>query len=101
MGHATEVEVVRTAKKPHSCSWCAQRIDAGQSYIRWRWYDGGDASTVKMHPECHEAMRELIAIEGGNTIEFSPGESPRGCCCGYDHGCPKCAARKADAVIAA
>lgn len=93
MGNQSDTESVKAAKKPHSCSWCAEHIDAGHPYKRYRWYDGGSANTVKMHPECYDASLELIALEGGE-IEFMPGDSPRGCCCGYDRGCAKCAARK-------
>lgn len=91
MGRQTRDERIVASKKRHLCSWCDELIEVGDSYFRWRWYDGADASTVKLHPECFEAMNEMISLEGG-SIEFTPGESPRGCCCGFEAGCKNCAA---------
>lgn len=93
MSASTTPESIKAAKKAHGCSWCAERIDAGQPYVRWRYFMDGDAGTCKAHPECHDAMMELSRLEGG-FVEFTPGESPRGCNCGYDAGCP-CASRRA------
>jgi len=93
MTRSTEAVSIKAAQKPHRCDWCAEHIDVGQPYSRYRWYGNGDAVTVKMHPECLTAMHELSRLEGGE-IEFSPGDSPRGCCCGHDRGCTKCAAKK-------
>ena len=98
MGFATETETIVSAKKRHQCSWCAERIEIGETYLRYRWYNGSDASTVKMHPECISAMRELIKLEGGYEIEFGLGDNPRGCLCGHDRGCERCA-EKSLAVI--
>lgn len=70
--HSTQVET-HTAAKPHRCDWCWQRIDAGTAYNRYRCYGGGDASTVKMHPECYGAMQEAAREEGG-WIEWTPGQ---------------------------
>lgn len=92
MSHATAIEVVTAARKQHGCSWCGQRIAPGEPYKRWRWYDGGDASTCRLHPECYDAM-EAAPHEGG-VIEFMPGDNPRGCNCGFDRGCERCANRK-------
>lgn len=45
------------AKKLHSCSWCGERIDLGEIYKRYRYFNSSqDAGTVKMHPECYEDM---------------------------------------------
>ena len=41
--------------------------------MRYRWYDSGEAATVKMHPECHKAMHEAAREEGG-YIEWTPGQ---------------------------
>lgn len=75
------------ARKTHRCSWCDQRINSGETYHRYRWFDGSDASTVKMHPECHEASDRLSKQQGG-YIEFEPGEYTRGCTC--EAGCCEC-----------
>jgi len=72
MSHVTETETHR-ANKNHGCSWCGQRINSGEVYQRYRYYDGGDAMTIKMHPECHSAMQEAAAEEGG-WIEWITGQ---------------------------
>jgi predicted nucleic acid-binding Zn-ribbon protein len=66
----TDVETIKSARKPHRCSWCGERIEAGSSYFRWRCYDGGDASTCRMHGECKAACEsdEWVQADGG---EFS------------------------------
>ena len=69
--HTTEVETHK-ARKAHRCEWCLQRIDDGTEYKRYRCYGGGEASTVKMHPECYDAMQEAAREEGG-YIEWTPG----------------------------
>lgn len=89
MATATETETHKAAK-PHRCEWCWTRILAGETYQRYRYYDGGDAGTVKMHPECYSAMQETAKQEGGWT-EWMPGDNPRGCNCGHDRGCERCA----------
>jgi hypothetical protein len=93
MGHATELERVKAAKVTHRCSWCAEKINVGSPYSRYRYFDGGDAGTVKLHPECHEVLDETVREEGYD-YEFYPGENPRGCNCGHSHGCPTCEERK-------
>jgi len=82
MGACTELETIKAARKQHRCSWCAEHIAAGDTYIRWRWFDGGDANTVKMHPECVEAMERFLAEWGDD--DFLEGAFSRGCCC--EHG---------------
>lgn len=86
---STEPVSISSAKKSHRCSWCDERIDTGTPYTRYRWFDGGDASTVKVHPECLGAMHEM-SREYNDQIEFAPGDNPRGCWCGFDDGCQKC-----------
>lgn len=60
------------AQKRHRCTWCWQTIAIGDQYKRYRYFDGGDAGTVKMHPECYGAMQEAAAEEGG-FLEWTPG----------------------------
>ena len=93
MGIASEVETIKAAQKPHKCSWCGTTIEAGESYKRYRWFGDEGVGVVKEHPECYEAMQELID-EAGGEILFSPGDSPRGCNCGFDAHCPRCNAKK-------
>jgi hypothetical protein len=94
MGTATETEQIGKARKRHRCDWCWEFIVQGQPYRRWRWFDSGDASTVRVHPECDEARIEEHKRDPYFT-EWMPGDNPRGCNCGFDRGCPRCAARKA------
>lgn len=89
----TAPETIKSAKSMHRCSWCAHHIKIGSSYKKYRYFDGGDAATVKMHPECYTAM-EKTAAEEGHDFEFMPGDNPRGCNCGFSHGCPTCEAAK-------
>lgn len=89
MGTSTQVENVTAAKKQHRCDWCPEKIEAGESYKRYRWFGDDGAAVVKMHPECYDAMLEVAHEEGGQ-IEFSPHESPRGCSCGGDGYCNHC-----------
>jgi len=88
MGTASEVETVKVAKKQHRCSWCGTKIEAGESYKRYRYFGDDGARTVKEHPECYDAMEEL-AYEWGE-IEFHEGDNPRGCNCGHSAGCERC-----------
>jgi hypothetical protein len=87
----TSVVSIAAARKRHRCSWCDTRIEVGEPYKRWRYFDDGDVGTIKMHPECHEAMEAApnhLVDEG-----WMPGEFPRGCNCDHDPDCPKCRAR--------
>ena len=40
--------------------------------MRYRFFNGGDAGTCKMHPECYEAMEQAAHEEGG-WFEWIPG----------------------------
>lgn len=72
MAHCTEAETHK-AKKVHQCEWCWQRIEIGEQYMRYRFFDGGEAGTVKAHPECYDAIQEYAREEGG-YIEWTPGQ---------------------------
>lgn len=73
----TTPETIKAAKKKHRCTWCWQHIEPGESYIRFRYFDGGDASTSKMHPECDTAMARM-ALHQGYDFEYMPGDFKRG-----------------------
>jgi hypothetical protein len=76
MASQTET-TTQVARIDHRCTWCWQFIRAGEQYKRYRYFDGGDAGVVKMHPECHGAMLEAARDEGG-FIEWTPGmERPK------------------------
>ena len=50
--------IIRTARKPHKCTYCAEGIAKGDEYIfqkgnyEGRWFES------KMHEECFDDMRE-------------------------------------------
>ena len=89
--NATEIIIIKAAKKIHRCSWCGTRITIGETYKKYRYFDGGDAGTVKIHFDCYEAMLDCDDLSDG----FSPGDNPRGCNCGHSKDCEKCAILKA------
>lgn len=86
MGTSTRVESVKAANKQHRCDWCPEKIEAGESYERYRYFGDDGPAVIKMHPECYDAMLE-VAREEGPHFEFTMHESPRGCSCG---GCGDC-----------
>jgi hypothetical protein len=67
MASQTET-TTQVARKVHRCTWCWQGILVGESYARYRYFDGGDSGVVKMH----EVMLEKASEEGG-FIEWTPG----------------------------
>lgn len=76
MGTSTADETIKAARKAHACSWCGERIEVGDTYTRYRFFQHGDAGTCRMHPECLAAMHEEANNEGG-WIEFTPGDNER------------------------
>lgn len=72
----SEVQLIKSASKTHVCHWCGEAIDKGEHYHRYRWF-GDTTITVKMHPECLQAMRDMVKYEGG-PIEWVCGEFERG-----------------------
>lgn len=69
--YCTDLETLK-ARTPHRCMSCGETIGVGETYKRWRTYDGGDAQTNKMHPECL-AMHEADAKRyGENQWDYSP-----------------------------
>jgi hypothetical protein len=61
------------ARQRHRCTWCWQHIEAGETYKRYRWYCGSEASTIKAHEECYRAILDAVAEDGGTT-EWTPGQ---------------------------
>lgn len=86
----SDIAYISHARRAYHCSWCGERIDQGASYCRWRWYDGGDAGTVKVHPECLGAIDALHAADQFWDGEFGCDYQPRGCNCGHDAHCERC-----------
>lgn len=85
VGSQTKTEFIKSARKNHRCSWCGESIGLLESYLRYRWYDGSDATTVKLHEECMDALDKDVAENG--EVEFTPGDNRRGCNCQF---CPEC-----------
>ena len=83
----TEPVVIKAAKKAHRCTWCSEKVKPGESYMRWRAFDGSDAWTIKMHPECDKASQRMARQEGYD-FEYMPGDFNRGCMC--ERGDPHC-----------
>ena len=91
MSSATE-PIMRTARQAHVCWWCGETIKAGAQYARWVWFDCGTALTVKAHPECSEAWRD-IPPDDPDGVPFA--QFSRGCTC--EHG--RCCCGAATGVI--
>jgi hypothetical protein len=72
MSHVTDPTTHRAVKQ-HRCTWCWQHIVPGEEYRRYRFFDGGDAGTVKLHLECFGAMQQEAA-EWGPDFEWTPGQ---------------------------
>lgn len=51
--------------KIRRCDWCSERIEAGERYQKWLYFDGGQRSTVYAHDECGEAWQRAATDEGG------------------------------------
>lgn len=69
-------ENVRTARKPHRCTWCGQQILPGEKYRAERCIFDGDFQANDWHPECDEAFAALVCSEGGYA-EYTPWENER------------------------
>lgn len=58
MSYTTPTYILKS-KKLHKCSWCGQAILIDTPYFRFRSFYDGDASTVKLHPECKYALDNM------------------------------------------
>lgn len=81
------------ARKQHRCHWCGEQITSCEVYVRDFSYHDGRPQVLKMHSECWDALNEA-SREYGPDFEFYDYENTRGCFCGGDHGCERCAARR-------
>lgn len=66
------------------CEWCANEIQIHTLYSYWVNFDCGEVVTVRLHPEC------VTAMKSDDSFEFSAGDNPRGCNCGFAKDCEKC-----------
>lgn len=77
MPHQTRITDHVAKRRVRNCDWCWEHIKIGEEYRSYRYYDGGTAATIYMHPECCEAMGEMARDEGG-WCEWTPGmERPK------------------------
>ena len=53
--YCSDLILIKQARTKHRCDWCGEEIKIGESYNKWMYADGGEAETVKAHPECLEA----------------------------------------------
>lgn len=77
MCYGTEINrALRSARKPHTCDWCGERIEKKSKYWAWFGIVEGDASYTKTHPECEGPSKEYAAEMDGC---WYPGQGqPRG-----------------------
>jgi len=68
---------IKRARKARMCYWCAELIEIGRPYEQWRYKDGSDIGTVRMHPACQAACRQLSTDEGPD-LSWSIGDFRRG-----------------------
>lgn len=63
-------------RRPHSCEWCAERINVGEM-ARYRTYVfDGDFGRGYMHPECVEASNK---VDHNELMDgWTPGDYARG-----------------------
>jgi hypothetical protein len=80
--HAGQLKHIKTRKR-HRCDWCNGWIESGSVVPSWFYADDGIAATLRMHPECHRAMKRRYCSED----EFVTGDSPFGCDCRFSAGC--------------
>ncbi len=67
---------LRNARKPHTCVWCGQPIDAGTQY-RYERVRGPDGMNFNpWHLECDEAHREIFRITGDDEFTMHDNERP-------------------------
>lgn len=67
----------RKARKEHRCTWCGQKILAGEKYHFFVVIYEGEAQSNKFHPECEEDLQAAITDQRGGCFEFLPGEQER------------------------
>ncbi|CAB3850014.1 hypothetical protein [Achromobacter animicus] len=64
-------------RKPHSCGWCAERIEAGERAQARSYISEGEITSERMHPECYVAM-ETYRPQSDLWDGWTPGQFQRG-----------------------
>lgn len=67
---------IKSTRKPHSCWWCDQRIEAGSAAHYAIGQIEGDLSYGYAHPECQAAIDSLPTDELADG--WMPGDYARG-----------------------
>jgi hypothetical protein len=75
-----EVKTVKV-RKPRACDYCGEMLEKGEQAVTWT-YTYPEFGSASVHPECKSVLDKR-----DGDYEFSVGESPRGCDCGYSKGC--------------
>jgi len=73
-GRVTEHTKLRG--KIHCCEWCGQKIEIGELYATWLWFDGGTRSTVYAHAECSDDWMQAAQDEHGVAYGDGGGKRP-------------------------
>ena len=64
-------------RKPRSCEWCSERIEAGEQANYRAYVFDGDFMSGHMHPECHQAMLDY-PYQADLADGWVPGDFARG-----------------------
>lgn len=63
-----------TARKPHRCSLCAERIEVGERHRKWTGKDGCELLTGRYHEEC----MKVTEIDNWDYIDWESHCDPSG-----------------------
>lgn len=72
--------MIQYVKKVYYCDWCVEKINVGDIYEWWCWFDGGDVGMVKMYLECVKVSSKVV-VEEGWDFEYYLGMFWCGCGC--------------------
>ncbi len=64
------------ARKQYACSWCMEKILAGETHVKHTGLSEGDFQSNRFHAECDAAAGKWIRETGEDC--FIPGEFKRG-----------------------
>ncbi len=53
-------QVVRMARKRHTCDWCHEAIEPKTKYNFWVGIIDHEFNKTKMHPECDEVWNDYV-----------------------------------------
>ena len=70
-----DTEHTKKRGKIRGCDWCGSKINIGEKYAKWLFFNGGSRQTAYAHKECRETWDILIKEERG--IVYSGGDNER------------------------